>query len=110
MIEKTVRDYLNAVLESPSWMEVPKEPPERYYIIERTGGSVSNHIYHATLAIQSYAQRMEDAAEMNDDVVRAMQDCTLESISVRVDSPGYNFTDTTMKKYRSQAVFDVVHY
>lgn len=110
MIEKIVLQYLDAALDVPVRMEVPKDPPERFVVIEKTGSARTNRVNEATFAIQSYAGRMVDAAELNESVKAAMDNIiTLNEIGgVRLNSD-YNFTNTTMERYRYQAVY-VVSY
>ena len=111
MIEKTILDYLDTELSVPVYMERPTDPPQKYVILEKTGSGKRNHIYDATLAIQSYAPSMYEAASLNETVKAAMESAiTLNRISsVRLNSD-YNYTDTFMKAYRYQAVFDITHY
>lgn len=111
MIEKTVCDYLNDVMGLPAFWEKPEDMPEEFLIVEKTGGSVSDRIKSATIAIQSYAGSMYRAAEINEAVISAMENLAeLSEVSgVRLNSD-YNFTDTTTKQYRYQAVFDITHY
>lgn len=111
MIEKTVCDYLNDVMGLPAFWEKPEDMPEEFLIVEKTGGSVSDRIKSATIAIQSYAGSMYRAAEINEAVISAMDNLAeLSEVSgVRLNSD-YNFTDTTTKQYRYQAVFDIIHY
>ena len=90
MIEKTILDYLSDCLpDVPVYMEVPADRPAVFVVIEKTGSSRINHIDSATIAVQSYAASLYDAAALNSD---------------------YNYTDTTSKHYRYQAVFDVTFY
>jgi hypothetical protein len=111
MIEKSVCDYLNDVMGLPAFWEKPEDMPEEFLIVEKTGGSVSDRIKSATIAIQSYAGSMYRAAEINEAVISAMENLAeLSEVSgVRLNSD-YNFTDTTTKQYRYQAVFDITHY
>ena len=111
MIEATIYEYLGEVLTVPVYMERPAAPPDRYVLFEKTGSSKRNFICTATLAIQSYAPRMYEAAELNETVKAAMEaSVELDEIcDVRLNSD-YNFTDTAMKQYRYQAVFDITHY
>ena len=44
MIETIVSEYLQQRVKEKVYMEVPEKPPERYVIIEKTGGSKENHI------------------------------------------------------------------
>jgi hypothetical protein len=55
---------------------------------------------------------MYEAATMNEEIKAAMLNSliTLGSVA-KVDlNSDYNYTDTTTKTYRYQAVFDIVHY
>lgn len=110
MIEKIVLDYLNEVLKVPVFIEMPEKPLERFVLVEKTGGSVSNYIENATLAIQSYADSLYSAAELNEEVKDAMDRITFTlDISNSKLNTDYNFTDTTKKKYRYQAVYDLTY-
>lgn len=111
MIEKSVCDYLNEVMGLPAFWEKPEDELEEFLIVEKTGGKETEHIKSATIAVQSYAGSMYRAAEINEAVKAVMEHMTeLEGVS-RVDlNSDYNFTDTTTKQYRYQAVFDIVHY
>ena len=57
------------------------------------------------------ADSMYAAAKLNEEVKAIMKGIIElpEVSSCRLDSD-YNFTDTATKKYRYQAVFDLVHY
>ncbi len=111
MIEKIILDYLDQELSVPVYMERPDSPPETYVLIEKTGSGKRNQIYDATIAIQSYAPSMYEAAVLNETVKETMDSAvTLGSISRVGLNSDYNFTDTAMKAYRYQAVFDITHY
>ncbi len=112
MIEEIVLDFLSESLSAPVYMEVPKVPPSKFYVIEKTSGAQVNHINNSTLAIKSYADSLYNAASMNEELKEVMLNdlITQDSIcSVSLNSD-YNFTDTSTKTYRYQAVFDIVHY
>lgn len=111
MIEETVKSYLERVLRVPTYMEEPEKTPGSYIRIEKVGSSVNNHIYSATIAIQSYGSRIYEAAQLNEKVKEAMDGIFTESsiISCRLNSD-YNFTDTETLRYRYQAIFDINHY
>jgi hypothetical protein len=55
---------------------------------------------------------LQEAAELSEEVVTLM--CYglvgLEEVSKVSLNSEYNYTDTVEKKYRYQAVFDIVHY
>lgn len=112
MIEEILYEYLGDSLSAPVYLEIPKDYPSRFYVIEKTGGAQVNHIKSATVAIKSYGESMYDAANMNEELKDAMLNGLIELAqiaSVRLNSD-YNFTDTTTKQYRYQAVFDIRHY
>lgn len=111
MVEKIVLQYLNSRLDVPSYMERPDKPPDEYIVIEKTGGGTNNHIKRAMFAIQSYAQSLLRAAELNEEVKTAMEDIiVLDDISRCGLNSDYNFTDTKTREYRYQAVFDLVYF
>lgn len=108
MIEKTVLDYLTERLSVPVYMEMPEQMPDSFVLIEKTGGGRDNHIDRATIALQSYAPSMYEAAELNY-VVKALMDAMPDTENVfrcKLNSD-YNFTDTSVKRYRYQAVYDL---
>lgn len=113
MIEVVVRKYLETALDGiPVKTEVPKNPPVKFCIVEKTGGTIEEHIKHSTVVVQSYGQTLQEAAELSEEVVTLM--CYglvgLEEVSKVSLNSEYNYTDTQEKKYRYQAVFDIVHY
>lgn len=112
MIEEIIIEYLSGALNVPCYMERPdKDIPTRYVVIEKTGGSMNNHIEDATFAIQAYAGSMYSAAALNESVKRAMLDIiALDSIASCKLNSNYNYTDTSTKQYRYQSVWDVVFY
>ena len=111
MIEQTILDYLNDTLTEPCYMEEP-EGIDTFVLLEKTGSSLSNHVYSATFAIQSYATSLYEAAELNEKVKAAMLAIAgeLNTVSKCSLNSDYNYTDTTKKRYRYQAVFDITHY
>ena len=115
MIEKTILDYLNGLTGAPAKavMEIPEggvTPP--MWVIERTGGgTLEGHIGTAMLAIQSYGATLYDAAALNDTLKAAMAEVIELGEIARCElNSDYNYTDTTKKLYRYQAVFDIIHY
>lgn len=111
MIEATIINYISDVVGIPAYAEQPDDPPEEFLLVEKTGSSLSNFIHTATIAIQSYADSMFRAAEINADVRTAMWGIDeLENIFACGLNSDYNFTDTTQKKYRYQAVFEITYH
>lgn len=110
MIELVICNYLSSKLDCPVLPEKPDRPFGRMVFVERTGGR-GKFLYETTFAIQSYADSLYEACALNDDVIKAMEgliECD-EITKVSLNS-NYNYTDTTTKEYRYQAVFDVIHY
>lgn len=111
MIEKVLIDYLNEALTVSVYMERPVYPPAKYVIIQKTGSSKSNQICSATIAFQSYAETLYDAASLNEEVKAAVENAvTLPEVSSAKLNSDYNFTNTASKQYRYQAVFNITHY
>ena len=112
MIETVVLNYLNDELPFPAYMEKPsKNIPDQYYLIEKTGRDETEHITYSTLAIQSYAKSLYDAANMSNEMVKVMKGIIQYNCVTRCDlNAEYNFTDPDTQEYRYQAVFDIKHY
>lgn len=110
MIEKTVLDYLNSKLSVKAYMERPENAVLPFVLLEVTSGSSYEHICNATFAIQSYSTSLYTAAKLNRQVVDAMADIDdLTNVSKCSLNTFYNYTNTTTKEYRYQAVFDLVY-
>ena len=113
IIEAEVVAYLVSALQTQYvYAERPANPPEEYYVIERTSGSEANHIQRATIAVQSISgNSLLRAAQMSNAVTRAMPGIVqaTEDVSCCRLNSEYNFTDTETKQYRYQAVFDLYY-
>lgn len=110
MIEAIVIKYLNDKLSVPVFMEMPEEKVTSFVMAERTGGATENHINYATFAIQSYAETLEKTILLNEEVKNAMDNIIeLDSVFRSKRNSDYNFTDTIKKRYRYQAVYDLVY-
>lgn len=113
IIEQTVREYMISKLDCPVWMEIPKGviAPEQYVLIQKVGSQSRNHVEQARLAIQSHADSMMNAAQLNEEVISAMKGLSALDAIGRVTLGGdYNFTNTQTKKYRYQAYFEITYY
>lgn len=81
-----------------------------YVVIEKLGSYVENFTRHATIALKSYGTTLLESAELNERVKNAMDDIIKKpEISCSKLNSDYNYTDTTTKKYRYQAVYDLVY-
>lgn len=111
MIEETILDYLSGKIPVMVRMEEELDMPAEYILVEKTGSGETNHIKRATIAVQSYAGSLYRAMQINEEVKEAMNNIVvLEKISRCTLNSDYDYTDTTRKKHRYQAVFDIVHY
>ena len=110
MIAVTLLDYLNTALDVPVYMEAP-EQTSNYVLIDQTASSRTNHIITTTFALQSYGDSLYDAMLLNGEVEDAMVGFAELDEITRVElETDYNFTDTTTKQYRWQAVYSITHY
>lgn len=111
MIEIIIKQYLDKHLSVPSFLEYPENPPKRFVLFEKTGSGKSNQLPSSTIAFQSYAESMYESALLNEEVKQVVENMIeLDDIrGIKLNSD-YNFTDTTTKEYRYQAVFDIKHY
>ena len=110
MIAVTLLDYLNAALDVPVFMEAPEQTSD-YVLIDQTGSSRTNHIITTTFALQSYGDSLYEAMVLNGEVETAMEGFAELDEITRVElETDYNFTDTTTKQYRWQAVYSITHY
>lgn len=110
MIELMIKNYLDNTLSVPAYLEEPRGKPNRYVLIDKTGSSEDNKIKRATVALQSYGESMYEAAKLNEEVKVLLDNIIyFEDISKAKINSDYNFTDTTTKRYRYQAVYDFVY-
>lgn len=111
MIEKIISDYLTSALSVPAFPEEPEERPDRYILVEKTGSDKENYINSATVVLQSYAESLYLAAELNEAVKMIMEDIVqLDIICSSELNSDYRYTDVETKRYRYQAVYDITHY
>ena len=110
MIELTVLTYLAEQMSVPVYMEMPAEMPDSFVLVEKTGSGRDNRIDRATIAIQSYAPTLYEAAALNDAVKEAMDGMAYaENVFMAKLNSDYNYTDTSVKRYRYQAVYDMTY-
>ena len=116
MIEKTVIDWLNLQLDGiPAYSQEPEStmvPGDGVFVVvEKTGSSMKNHIWTGIFAIQSYAPTLYEAAGLNERVKAAMFNIVNLDVITRAElNSDYNFTNTSKKQFRYQAVFELTHY
>lgn len=115
MIEQTVYEYLMGYFaDVPVYMQRPDEKNPgmtTFIVLEKTGSGYSNHLYTATIAVQSYAPSLYEAAVLNESVKQAMSEIiALNKITRSELNSDYNFPDVESKHPRYQAVFELTHY
>lgn len=111
MIEETVLKYLKSK-GFRAFAEEPEDTKKEYVLIEKIPGSgVENHVKRATLAIQSFSASLNSTAMLNEKVKKAMEQIIeLDDVCKCKLNSDYNYPDITRKRYRYQAVYDIVHY
>lgn len=111
-IESFIISFLSGELDVPVYGEKPdKDKPKRYIVIDKTGGGKTNHLPDATIAFQSYAESKYQASLLNERLKKSVEKMIeLDEIRGLTLNSDYNFTDTTTKEYRYQAVYDIRYY
>lgn len=110
MIEEIVQNFIKSK-GIPVYLETPDEQPEEYVLIQKTGSSRDHAVNGATIAIQSIANSKFNAALLNEKIIKAMETIIELDDICRCDlNSDYDYTDTQKKKYRYQAVFNIVYY
>ncbi len=110
MIEQTVIEYLGGAISAPVSGVKPEGPPKRYVTVEKTGSSEENGLLTATLAVQCYGATLYEAAGLCQTVKSAMRGLvTIDNVFRCHCQTDYNFTSTTTKEPRYQAVFQVYY-
>lgn len=110
-IEEVIIDYLAGELGVGVSGDVPHPMPEEFVTVEKTGGSISDHVRSATLAVQSWSTSRAAADALNETVKAAMLTAVEQPEISRCALIGdSNYTDTAKHRPRYQAVFDVVYF
>lgn len=113
MIETILMNALEEGTGVPAFMEMPENPPQRFFVIEKTGGGQRGYQQRtAVMAVQSYGESLLSAAQLNEQALDLLRDLafTEETVITCEMNSSYNFTDTRTKRYRYQAVFDLVYF
>lgn len=111
MIEKTIIDHLKTALAPVNVSAERKGDATKQVVVEKTGGGMGDATDHALIKIQSYGASLFEASQLNDQVKSAMLTLPTVTNVTKVDlNTDYNYTDTTKKHYRYQAIYDIWHY
>lgn len=111
MIEIIILNHLKDKLSVPVRLEKPEPASNEYVLFEKTSSGRTNMLSSSTFAFQSYSDSMYGVSSLNEEVKKAVDSLIeLDEIASVKLNTDYNFTDTTTKKYRYQAVYDIKHY
>lgn len=107
-IEEAVRNWL-VDMGYAAYVRVPKDRPQRFVTVERTGGGVENMVDYPLVAVQTWAKTQaeaeEDAAAIR--MVALVGNLPEGVHSMRVNAGPYKFYDEDSMQPRYQVVFDV---
>lgn len=114
MIEAIVYQHMKTALNERGiqcYMTRPEDVTDQYVLIEKTGGSETNHVKRSTFAFQSYAPELLQASVINE-LVKEVAATLVEETEVYGTRyiTDYNFTNPADKIPRYQAVFDIYYY
>lgn len=110
MIEKTVLQYLNSILDVPVYMEEPASKDDSYAVLQIIDQGRLDYIDAATFNIRSYGASMLEAAELNGRVKDCMYAITtLDPISSSKCGGGGQALDVTTKRYAYECVFNLYY-
>lgn len=107
-IEEAVRNWL-VDMGYDAYVRVPKNRPQRFVTVERTGGGVENMVDYPLVAVQTWAQTQAEAEE-DASAIRmvALVGNLPEGVhSMRVNSGPYKFYDEESMMPRYQVLFNV---
>lgn len=111
MIELTVKEFMEARLPVPLYMEFPENPPDSFVILKKSGNPRENHVDSAMLVVDSYGPTVLEAARLNE-LVKVILDnlILLDSVCSSLRGGDYPAYDTQNKRHRYQAVQNITHY
>lgn len=115
MIEEIVIDYLRDTFpDEIVSAEVPSPMPPRFITVEKTGSQqIGIGLFQSTVAVQSWETEGNklEAARLSERVCEALRSLPDVSDEVtRARGADYDFTETTVKRPRYQALFTFTHY
>ena len=111
-IESRIITYLQDTLKVDAYAEIPADPDGRtFLLVDKTGSARTNQIPSAIMAVQSFAPSKAEASALNDRVVAAMLALPEQpDISACRLNSDYEYTDTSLKLYRYQVLFEIVYF
>ena len=119
MIEDILKDYLRKKLNVPVELKKPtSESVMEYVLLRKTGSNRENYLNHATIAVQSYSDTLFGAMTLNESVKTALLGDGMSHVGIAGElnniskcslNSDYEYSDTTRKINRYQAVFDFIY-
>lgn len=112
MIEALIINHLNNGLDGvQAHAQIPNRKPRSFVVVERTGGTIENHIKQGMFVADCFASSVLEAAELCEQVIALMESLVIhdEVASVRLNSH-YNDTDTALHEYKYGALFEITYY
>src|SRR5690625_4889599 len=111
-IQSIIINYLNDKAPVPAFTETPEKAPEQYILIEKTGSGKDKHLPNAVIAFQSYAASDYEADVLNEQLKFVVDQMAKDLSVIRYVNlnSDYDFTDTTKKEHRYQAVYEIGYY
>lgn len=110
MIEKIIRDYLLEKLDVNVYLEIPDSMPDEFVVINIIDRSRENYIDAVTADIHSYASDKLSAIKLDNSVRNAMYDfIDVDEISACKLGGGNDSNDTSIKRYRYRAFFNITY-
>lgn len=82
-----------------------------FILVDHTGGSRRDNLRHAAIAIQTYAPTAQEAAELAEEVLTAMDGLPGRDTITAADlnAGPYSFPITATKQPRYQAVYEITY-
>lgn len=110
MIEETVKNYLETVLEGiPVYLETPKDMPEKFIVFQLIDRGEENYINAATLEFRSFAGSKYDAALLDESLRNAMK-AFHEGTDISCHLGGGNDDqDSALKMYRYRSYYNLYY-
>lgn len=110
MIEETVKNYLETVIEDiPVYLETPKDMPEKFIVFQTIDRGKENHINEVTLEFRCFANSKYDAAVL-DEALRSAMEAFHEGTDISCHLGGGNDDqDSVLKKYRYRSYFNLYY-
>ena len=110
LIEVTIKNYLDGVLDVPVSLEIPKETSSAFVVFQITDRDKVDLINKVTVRLYSYGQSNYQAALLDEKVREAMENITdlNEVFSSKIGGGGANI-DNTLKKYRYTCYYNLTY-